>query len=339
MRPPDAPASKVTAVVVVRDHYAPTLHTVNAIVDSVPADVPVIVVAGGMPRAARHRLESLDRVSVIGPRHHLMPNTARNLALEQVTTPLVAFVDNDTVPDRNWLAPLVETLEAHGATAVMPLVMERFEPHGTQRIHLSGGECRIEQTPAGPQFIERHRHLHASPALAAELVVEQIHLLEFHCALYHCERLQAVGAFDERIEAQGEHLDLTLRIHQAGGSIWLDPRTRATVAFPTSLGWRDMAMYLGRWSATVNRRSRANFVEKWQLHDVRWPESIWGFAGVARSYPLLRVARVIQRMTRRWTPEGIAWRMDRYGGQLLAELLLRLSPGWRQWRHEAAARD
>ncbi len=325
-------APKVTVVVVVRDHYGPTLNTVNAILNSVTDDVPVLVVAGGMPRSDRHQLESLDRVRVIGPRHHLMANTARNIALEEVTSPLVAFVDNDTKPEQNWLTSLVETLETHSATAVMALVLERFGSQGEKRIHLSGGECRIEETTSGRRFIEYHRHLHASTEMMAGLVLEQIHLLEFHCALYDRAKLSALGAFDEQLEAQGEHLDLTLRIKQSGGSIWLDPQARVTVEFPTSLGWRDISMYLGRWSPMVNRRSRARFVDKWDIIDDYELDSIWRFAEIARSYPLLRLAGWVQQVTGRWTAEGIAQRMERFVGRYVADILLRTSPGWRNWR-------
>lgn len=335
MTPPIAAAPKVTVVVVVRDHYAPTLRTVGAILDTVARDVPVLVVAGGTPRSDRRQLESLDRVRVIGPRHHVMANTARNLALRYVTTPLVAMVDNDAVPERNWLPSLMETLETHNATAVTALVMERFGPTGVQQIHSSGGECLIEESTVGRRFVEHHRHLHASSEMAAGLAVEQIHLLEFHCALYDRAKLTAIGAFDDRLEAQGEHLDLTLRIDQAGGSIWLDPRALVTVEFPTSLGWRDISMYMGRWSRTVNRRSRARFMDKWNLADDAFLDPIWEFADLARSYPLLCIAGWVQQRTRRWTPEGISQRMDRWAGRYMAEVLLRTSPGWRNWRRSA----
>jgi GT2 family glycosyltransferase len=337
MTPPTAAAPKVTVVVVVRDHYAPTLRTVGAILETVARDVPLLVVAGGMPRSDRQQLESLDRVRVIGPRHHVMANTARNLALRYVTTPLVAFIDNDAVPERNWLTSLIETLETHNATAVTALVMERFGPSGVQRIHSSGGNCHIEETTAGRRFVERHRHLHAPAEMAAGLAVEQIHLLEFHCALYDRGKLTAIGAFDEQLEAQSEHLDLTLRIEQVGGSIWLDPRARVTVEFPTSLGWRDVSMYMGRWSQTVNRRSHSRFISKWDLTDDHGLDSLWRYAALSRSYPLLRLAGWVQRMARRWTPEGISQRMDRYAGRYIAEVLLRTSPGWRDWRRSALA--
>jgi cellulose synthase/poly-beta-1,6-N-acetylglucosamine synthase-like glycosyltransferase len=339
MTPRNPAAPKVTVVVAVRDHYGPTLNTVGAILDSVTDDVPVLVVAGGMPRSDRRQLESLDRVRVIGPRHHLMANTARNIALEQVTTPLVAFVDNDTMPEQNWLTSLVGTLETHGATAVMALVLERFGSRGEKRIHLSGGECRIEETTSGRRFVEYHRHLHASTEMVAGLAVEQIHLLEFHCALYDREKLSALGAFDEQLEAQGEHLDLTLRIEQSGGSIWLDPRARVTVEFPTSLGWRDISMYVGRWSPMINRRSRARFVEKWNIIDDHELDSIWRFAEIARSYPLLRLAGWVQQVTGRWTAEGIAQRMERFVGRYVADIFLRTSPSWRNCRRSALAKS
>lgn len=329
--------ASVTVVVVARDRYSTLERSVEMLFDSLPSDVRILVVAGGASGKIRRRLEKLHslQVEVVGSKHHLVPNEARNLGLSLVSTPYVVFFDNDSIPHPGWLPPLLETMERFEPMAVMPLILERTGPTGPTSIHVSGGECRIVETVNGRTFVDEHRHIKAPIQEAETLAVEKIHLLEFHCVLFERKKLQSIGAFDESIESQGEHLDLALRIAEAGGEMFLDPRSRVTVEFPTSLRAGDFSFYLGRWSSTFNRRSYTRFVEKWSLDDSSAGSATWSFADRARFHPWIAAGKVIQRLTRRWTPEGIARQIDLRVGRHVAEMLLRVSPRWAHWRTRA----
>ncbi len=96
----------VEVVIVVRDHYSSTLRTLQAVIATVDRcrEHPRLS-PGATPPKVISRLHALapGRLELIGPRHHLIPNEARQLALEQASAPYVAFVDNDVVPE-HWLA-------------------------------------------------------------------------------------------------------------------------------------------------------------------------------------------------------------------------------------------
>ncbi len=51
------------------------------------------------------------------------PAAARNAGLGQVTTPLVAFVDSDCVPDPDWLEPLLGHFDDPMVAAVAPRIV------------------------------------------------------------------------------------------------------------------------------------------------------------------------------------------------------------------------
>lgn len=52
---------------------------------------------------------------------------ARNRALDEAGTRLLSYIDDDEVPQREWLVPLVETWRRTGATAVMGRVNAVFD--------------------------------------------------------------------------------------------------------------------------------------------------------------------------------------------------------------------
>ena len=53
----------------------------------------------------------------------MLPGEARDLALEIVTTPYVAFADNDLDPKREWLTNLVKSAVAGRDGLVAPLTL------------------------------------------------------------------------------------------------------------------------------------------------------------------------------------------------------------------------
>lgn len=330
----------VTIAVVARERYSTMVECVATVLATAPVDARVLVVAGGSSRRIRRRLARLDstRVEVIGPRRHLTSNEARSLALASATTPRVVFLDNDTIPRSGWIPPLLETMTSKSAVAVIPLIMQQKGEAGPISVHMTGGECRIEESERGRRLVESHRHADAPTDVVDSLVVERTDLLEFHCVMFDRDELVRLGGFDEWIESQGGHLDLCLRIAEAEGQVWIDPRSQVTFRIPTSLPWGDIGFYFGRWSPTINERSRVRFASKWGLTDEATNSTTWNFDARSRSYAWHSSARLIHRVARRWTPEGIALAIDRHFGRHVAESVLRFGPGWRHWRVQRRGR-
>ncbi len=331
----------VEVVIVARDHYSSTPRTVQAVIDTVDESVQVTLVPGALPSRLLSRLaaKAPGRVRCIGPRHHLIPNAARQIGLEQTSAHFVAFVDNDVIPEPGWLDELVRTAVENRATATRPLLLQRFGNEAHVTIHESGGICAIGTGPNGRTLVEHHRHMN-DPVVAAEGMREQpVDLLEFHCVLFNRAELLAIGGFDTTIESQGEHLDVALRIAEHDGSIWLAPGARATVEFQFGLRPTDATFYLGRWSPRLNHRSKLEFNAKWGITDPLDSPSAWGFAHQARALAWMPLGKAAHRVLRRSTPSALAERFDNVLGRHIANGLVAAAPGWRSWRRSSGRQN
>ena len=51
------------------------------------------------------------------------PSAARNAGLARVSTPVVAFIDSDCVPDEGWLEPLLAHFDDPMVAAVAPRIV------------------------------------------------------------------------------------------------------------------------------------------------------------------------------------------------------------------------
>ena len=120
-RPPGAhDIGDVTVVIPAQDR--PDL--LERCLDAVGSDVPVVVVDDGSARPGpiaevcrRHRARLVVREHCGGPA------VARNDALPEVRTDLIAFLDSDCVPHPNWLAELVGLFGDPEIGAVAPRVL------------------------------------------------------------------------------------------------------------------------------------------------------------------------------------------------------------------------
>jgi GT2 family glycosyltransferase len=89
----------------------------------------IIVVADGPDAATRAALERADpRVRYIELERHRGPAAARNVGWRAAAAPLIAFTDDDTVPDRNWLAAGLAAIaagcDAAAGRVVLPLPID-----------------------------------------------------------------------------------------------------------------------------------------------------------------------------------------------------------------------
>jgi len=328
------PTTSVEVVVTVRDHYSSTLRTVQSVLATTADHVGVMVVTGASSRRLRSRLQRLcpRRVRLVGPHHHLTANAARQLALHHTRKPWVAFVDNDVIVDAGWLDGLIAVARHHDALATRPVVLQRFVHDGPVTIHESGGTCRIRPGPFGAGLDEHHDLMHASVVAADHITDQPVGMLEYHCALFNRARLLAIGDFDTTIDSQGEHLDLTLRIHQAGEEIWLASGVRVTIEFTWGLTPSDISMFLGRWSPRFNERSRLRFNAKWAITNPDDAPATWGYAATARRQAWMPLTIRLHRLRPRSTPAHLAARLDHIIGRHVANLLVATAPGWRAWR-------
>lgn len=321
--------AEVELVVVPRERYEPTIDCLRRVIATVPAGVRITLVRGGMPDRTVARVRALDggRVRVVGPARHLAPNVARSIGLGEAVARFVVFLDNDVEPAPGWLEALVRAALVHDAWVVRPVVLQRIGDEVT--VHEAGGDCHLERDGGVVRLVETHRFLGEPPDACRDLVAEDVELFEFHTVLFDRARLVALGGPDERVLSVGEHLDLALRVHAAGGSIRLEPGATTTYVIPHRLAWRDVPFFLGRWSPAWTRATREAFRT---LHGVDDPEDryeTWRFAELHRAYAWLPIGRAAAAVVRRPIARGVARRFDRYVGRHLVPVVQAVAPRWR----------
>ncbi len=320
--------SLVHVVVTPRERYTGTPAALGAILDSIPAGVRVSMVRGGLPRRIERQIEALagERVQIVGPSRHLSPNAARAIGLRSVDTRYVVFIDNDVIPRAGWLEALVDTAETEDAWVVRPLVLEARP--GAVTIHEAGGDCHLEADGDSVAVNETHYGNGQQLTDLPTLKTAPVEMFEFHTVLFDRSRLVSVGGMDQRMLSVAEHLDLALRIHDEGGSVWLEPSAEVVYVVPYRLPLSDLTFFLGRWSPSWTTQTHRAFQAAHGVSDGD-PYGTWGYPGVHRSYAWLPIGRATARLTGISTPHRLAYGFDRVIGRFLADVALRLDPRWR----------
>jgi GT2 family glycosyltransferase len=173
------------------------------------------------------------------------------------------FIDNDVVVAPDWLPPLVECAEATGAAIVGPVNFEKRPLH--QQLHFAGGDAEIAVTHE--QGLPR-RHL-----------VDRIHktripdsatptgCAEFHCMLVRTDVFRRVGGLDEKMLSTRENIDFCLAVSEAGGKIYVEPRSRITYLPPERMSFADVPYFALRWSDLWDLSSFHHLRDKWKLEE------------------------------------------------------------------------
>jgi GT2 family glycosyltransferase len=312
-------APPITIVVVPRERFSHARRSLESIYRHTPGPFSLVYVDGNSPPAVQRYLEraSIDRgFQLIRKDRFLSPNAARNVGLAAVdpSATYVVFVDNDVEVERGWLEALVSCAEETGAWAVSPVYFE-----GSPRdrvIHMAGGTAEITESDGARSFDEEHLLNGVRfDAVRHDLARRTTGFFEFHCALLPLAVLQRLGPFDEELLSNHEHLDCSLQIRQAGGTIWVEPAARVT--YVHGLLDDDDLAYAGlRWSDDWNRRSTARFVEKWRIReDDPWRAASerWATGHRGHLFRLRRCVRTILKhraATSPLTRGAYAWLRD-----------------------------
>ena len=255
-----------TIVVVPRDHFGDTEESLESVLTHTERPYELVVVDGGSPPATEHYLRAAQvraGFRLIRTEHALSPNRARNLGAAGARTRYLVFLDNDVVVTPGWLPPLVACAEETGASVVGPVVCEGRPLH--TRVHFTGGEARVE----GGASDEGRGHLidiiekDDAPGLR-----RRTGCAEFHCLIVRTADFARIGGLDERLLSTRENIDFCMAVSAAGGSIWLEPRSRITYLYPDPLHLSDVPYFALRWSDAWDRASFEHLREKWRLvHD------------------------------------------------------------------------
>jgi GT2 family glycosyltransferase len=169
-------------------------------------------------------IDAPDRVAehykarVIRNAHSLGPAASRNIGSKATTAPIIAFTDDDCVPDPDWLGQLIDAFVEPDVLAVGG----QIRPLRTDRLLLRYYEA------CNPLAHNPHREAHAGGLVErfaaylrtsfrlGSLDPSQEDLLTIASANLAIRRseFEALGGFDERFGLGGEDDDLSLRLRK-----------------------------------------------------------------------------------------------------------------------------
>ena len=186
--------------------------------------------------------ERFDSMLIQNERN-LGPAVSRNIGVEAASAPLIAFTDDDCLPDRNWLGELVSTFDDKAVVAAGG----RIQPARSDRLLLRYYEANnpLSHNPYRPGrgggALERFgSYLHASFHLH-ELSDRQQDLLTIASANMTIRRsaFELAGGFSNRFGLGGEDDDLCLRLQRLRPKAVLRYSPRAVVAHDYDPSLRD----------------------------------------------------------------------------------------------------
>lgn len=261
--------STVTLIVVPRERFSFAERSLESILEHTKYPHRMIYVDGGSPPRISRYLKSRAAsrgVQLLRQDRYVTPNQARNIGWRATTSKYVVFVDNDVLVSPGWLDALVACAEATGAWLVSPTICIG-EPVGNT-VHMAGGKARIQMEGGRRILIEEHHYGEAVLAdVRPTMRREPSELIEFHVALVRREVFDRLGPLDEGLMSTREHVDFSLTVKEAGGTIYFEPESVVTYVPPPPFAWSDLPFYLTRWSEAWNWASLQHFRNKWKLGD------------------------------------------------------------------------
>jgi mycofactocin glycosyltransferase len=238
--PAPGPAD-VTVVVPVRDRPDGVARLLGALrADPVTAPVRVLVVDdGSADPGALAAVATAGGAEVLRHPRSRGPAAARNTGLRAATTPAVAFLDSDCVPEPGWLGVLLPHLADPRLAVVAPRIvaLPPARPGWT-----TAYETAVSALDMGP-----------APAPVAPLTG-----LSYLPSAALLVRRSALGeGFDPAMRV-AEDVDLVWRLTAAGWRVRYDPAARVTHEHPVSTGtWLRRRAVYGTGAAPLAARHGA----------------------------------------------------------------------------------
>ncbi len=300
----------VTIIVVPRERFQFARESLDSLYENTFVPFKLIYVDNHSPSKLRQHLEFqslLRRFQVVRSETYLSPNQARNLGLQQVTTPYVVFVDNDVVFAPGWLEKLVSCTEETGATVVGSLVCQYRPVHTI--VHCAGGTymapddysafARGELNPSGTldqiggwKIQECTPYQNQPLATVRDQIDRQpTSFVEFHAMLVRTAIFDRIGPLDEGFSCTKEYLDFCMMVTRAGGLIYLEPKSIVTfLTHPPApaLQWSDIPYFMLRWSDSWELSTLLHYQHKWGLQESSYFQKRYQKLGQRRRKALIR---------------------------------------------------
>jgi GT2 family glycosyltransferase len=264
------PAPLTTIIVVPRERFGSTFESLDSMFANTAQPYSLIYVDAGSPPDVARRLAALARergFMLLRCDSYLSPNQARNLALPRVDTKYTVFSDNDVFFAPGWLAALERCAEETGADIVSPVTCIGRPLHSL--IHHAGGSAAILERDGRRLFLEHQgEELMRLEDVRDRLVRAPTGTCEFHSVLIRSTVFERHGPLDENLMTSYDHTDLSMKVNESGGTIYLEPAAVVTYV-PKKLEWRELPFFMLRWNRHRARHTVSSFLAKRNAEEYR----------------------------------------------------------------------
>lgn len=259
--PPVFGVDDVTVVIPVRDRSAQLQRLLSAL-----DGLRCVVVDDASADAARTRaIAEHAGARVVTLPANLGPSAARNAGLALVSSPLVAFIDSDCVPDDGWSDPLL----AHFNDPLVAVVAPRIQPLAV------GSPTTLSRYEAVRSSLDRGSSAGLVRPMSRIPYVPSAALLVRRAAVPD-------DLFDATLRG-GEDVDLVWRLVRAGWDVRYEPGSTVRHDGPRSVGaWLSRRAFYGTTAGPLARRHPGSLAP---LHTSSWTAAVWILAAARK--PLL----------------------------------------------------
>lgn len=257
---------QVTIVVVPRDRFSSVVASAESILKHTDVPFKLVFLDFGYSRKTLDQLRDLcrDVPMEIVPVGRTIPMVAFKEYLPKITTPYVAWVDNDTYVTKGWMTALLDRAE-QGARVILPVTLELegldVDARGLKaRNHISHSELR-KVTVDGVQYVFDHKPFRRVAHADLPKEPHTIDFFELHTFFAETEVLQQLDLPPMVVR---EHIDIGIQLHKAGIPIWCEPKS--VVHFdniherPTR---EDLGFFFFRWDEKLINQSHELFQKRW----------------------------------------------------------------------------
>jgi GT2 family glycosyltransferase len=217
--------------IVIPSHNRPDLlrACLASVIRHAPPHTEILVVDDGSPGGSVSAAAAgfSDILSMRLPRRRGFC-AAANAGIEAATGPVVELLNDDTEVEPGWAAAALAHFAEPAVAAVAPLVL-RWDGSGETTGIDSAGDRYFRGGVAGKRG-------HGEPIGAAYLRPCRVFGASASSAFYRRDLLRRVGAFPERFRAYFEDVDLSFRLHRAGGEVVFEPASRVRHRVSASYG-------------------------------------------------------------------------------------------------------
>ena len=211
---PAAPGDGITVVICTMGRPTIAERTFQALESQTDLDFDVVVVDDSQPPdpGAARRARERDRFRAVRG-HGDGLSRARNLGWQVAVTPWVAYLDDDVIPDPDWIAQLRTAMRRHPEANVV------------------SGPVAAEAVPGGNELVITIAEVQRDEVLTGARTRPWRIGLTVAMAIRR-RTLESLGGFDERIGPgrpfpSAEDVDFNYRFLRSGGTAFVTTRPRA----------------------------------------------------------------------------------------------------------------